>query len=231
MAGLEAIGADALVEQRIAVALRDRLLGRGIDAVGEFLLGIEAVILRELLDDVLGQQRQFARRHHMLRVRPAGGIAEHALGQAKLARTLVHHLGETLFRAGDAFGQHDAGIVARLHDDAAQQVFHLHPAAQRHEHLRALHAPGFFADWEFVIEAELAGCKLFKDHEGGHQLRHRRRRHQFVGILLEQHRAGIVIDQDHLPRRRIDLAKLSGGRIGQRQSDGKGRRGDTLNPQ
>ena len=64
--------------------------------------------------------------------------------------------------AGDALGDDDAGVVARLDDDAADQVVDADRRVELGEHGRAAGAgaalpPGVLADHELVVEAELAG--------------------------------------------------------------------------
>ena len=46
--------------------------------------------------------------------------------QAELAGALVEQVGESRLRARDPFGDDDRRVVARLHDQAAQQVAHRH---------------------------------------------------------------------------------------------------------
>ena len=74
------------------------------------------------------------------------------------------------FAAGETFGQHDAGVVARLHDHPAQQILDLDPRAQRHKHLRALGAPRALADRQLVLELGAALFQHVEDHIGGHHL-------------------------------------------------------------
>ena len=45
-----------------------------------------------------------------------------AVGQAQPLGVVVHDIGESLFGAGDALGQHDRRIIARQGDDAVQQI-------------------------------------------------------------------------------------------------------------
>ena len=46
-----------------------------------------------------------------------------AVGEADLLAKRVHLLGEGLLRSGDAFGEHDRGVIARQRDDAMEQIF------------------------------------------------------------------------------------------------------------
>ena len=41
--------------------------------------------------------------------------------EAEVGGRLVHQVGKSSFRPGQAFGYHDAGVVAGLHRNAAQQ--------------------------------------------------------------------------------------------------------------
>ena len=58
------------------------------------------------------QHREFARGYLGAGVWQPVGIGEHRLLQADRTRALRHLFGELGFGAGDAFGQHDAGVVA-----------------------------------------------------------------------------------------------------------------------
>ena len=60
---------------------------------------------------------------------PAGRVAEGGGGQADLPRLLVHRVGELLLGAGDRLGEHHAGVVAGLHDHAADQRLDRHRGA------------------------------------------------------------------------------------------------------
>ena len=101
---------------------------------------------------------EFARRHLRAGIGQPVGIGEDRLGQADLARALGHLGAEVALVAGDAFGEHDAGVVGRLDDHAVQQVVDRHPAVERRKHGRAVRrraalAPGVLADDEFVGRA------------------------------------------------------------------------------
>ena len=121
-----------------------------------------------------------------------------------LSRALGHQRRRTSFSLPrDALGHRDAGIVAGLDDHAAQQILHLHPAVDRREHARCARrrpagAPGIGADHEFVLELQPALHDLVEYDLRGHQLGQAGRRHQLVGVLLEQDRAAFGIDQDRV---------------------------------
>src|SRR3546814_6557041 len=55
---------------------------------------------------------------------------------------------------------------------------------------------------------DLAFRQHLEDDIDRHQLGHRRRVHLLVGILGEDHRAGVVILEDHLTAGGLDLAEL-----------------------
>ena len=73
MAGLQPVGANVAVDQRIAVSL--------IDIVeGIFLLSIVMIIFRKILDRPQCQRRQIVGSHIVIRVRQAIDIGEMAAG-------------------------------------------------------------------------------------------------------------------------------------------------------
>ena len=147
-------------------------------------------------------------------------IAECRFGQADLARPRGQFFGEFQFVAGDPFGQHDAGIVGGLNDDAVQQIVHADLAVEHGKHggavrRRAALAPGIFAHPVFVGEVDAALLELVEDVFGGHQLGEAGRIDQLVGVALEQHRAVIAVDQDRVrrgDRRLVLLGRLLLGR-------------------
>jgi hypothetical protein len=114
-----------------------------------------------------------------------------AVGQADFLGLPIHLLDKRGLAAGQTLGQHDAGVVAGLHDHAAYQVGNFHALAERHEHFRAAGAPRLFADRQLVIELGTALFQIIEDEIGRHQLRHRRGRYALLGILVEQHRTGL----------------------------------------
>ena len=145
-------------------------------------------------------------------VRPARRVQERAVGQADLARPPVHLIGERLLAAGNALGDDDGGVVARLHDDAAQQIRDADPRVDHDEHLGAAHAPCFLAHQKLVVEAQRARLEPLEHHVDGHQLAHRRRRHGHIGRFFEQHRPGRGVDEDGLTRGRLDDLRGDGPR-------------------
>ena len=110
-----------------------------------------------------GCWRRWMGRHVVLRIGPAIGIHEMAVGQAQPLGFLVLPLGEGFHAAGQRFGDDDAGIVARLHDDALEQILERDLVVQLDEHLRALGAPGALGDGEAVGQFDLARLQILED--------------------------------------------------------------------
>ena len=77
---------------------------------------------------------------------------------------LVRQGGEGCLIAANAFGHHDAGIIARLNDDTAYQIGNTNLSVHPHEHFRAAHAPGFFTDGKGIVQAQTPGSQTFKQH-------------------------------------------------------------------
>ena len=97
---------------------------------------------------------------------PAGGVADRRIVESQRPCPPRRFRGEGFFSAEQAFGYEDAGIVARLHDDAADEIFDLHPAVHLDEHLRAAHAPRLLADEKLVVHAELGSASITATAEG-----------------------------------------------------------------
>ncbi len=76
------------------------------------------------------------------------------------ARACGHALGESILVTGKSLGDHHAGIVARQHDDALDQVLDRGLAAQLEEHARAAHVAGPLADAEARVELQAAGVPI-----------------------------------------------------------------------
>ena len=66
--------------------------------------------------------------------RQAGGIDEMSFTHAQAFRFGVHHVGKARLAAAQRFGQRDGGIVARLHDQAFEQIAHGYRFARIEEH-------------------------------------------------------------------------------------------------
>ena len=203
MPGLESVGAEAPVEQRVAVALADVVVGKA-------LLGEVAVVLRKVRDQPQRQPGEVARRHQVVRLGPAAGVGEHAVGEAELAAATGHLVGEGALGSRQGFGDDDAGVVAGLDDDAADEVFDRDPRVDADEHLRAAHPPRFFAHRKGVGQLQPAVGQTLEQHVQRHQLAHRGRRRGNVGVLLEQHRVRGRVDQQRAFGRRLQRRRRRG---------------------
>ena len=144
---------------------------------------------------------EFARRHELARVGQPIGIPERGFGQAEFARPLGHLFGELVFAAGNSLREHDAGVVARLDDDAVQQIVHRYLAVDGQEHgrsvrRRAAAPPSIGADAEFGRGLEPALLELVEDDFRRHQLGKAGGGNEVVGGLFEQYAAPLRVDQD-----------------------------------
>ena len=132
----------------------------------------------------------------MIRVRQAGRVHEVAVGHAQLTGGLVHHVGKSVFAAGNVLGQGDAGVVTRLDDDAMQQVADRHLGADLDEHPRTTGAPCVFADSYRVVFADLATTDFQSRDVSGHQLGQAGWRQTLVAVVLDQHVTAAGIHQN-----------------------------------
>ena len=112
---------------------------------------IQAVVLGEVADDRARQQGEVARAGVQLRIGQAGGIGEVGVGHAQALRLAVHQRGEGFLAAGDGLGERHAGVVARLHDHAADELIHTDRLVGLDEHARAFHAPGRGGDRHHLV--------------------------------------------------------------------------------
>jgi len=129
VAGFQAINGRIEKQRRIAVVLSDPV-------PGELLLAEVVIIFRKIVDDVPCKQCEIARRHHLVRIGPAGRVGESRIGEAEFPGALGHGGGEFRLRALQRFRDGDAGIVARLHDDALNENFDGNARADLGEHGR-----------------------------------------------------------------------------------------------
>ncbi|MNT58165.1 hypothetical protein D3C72_1955850 [compost metagenome] len=118
-----------------------------------------------------------------------------AVGHAQVSHGLVHHVGEGVFAAGDVLGERDAGVVARLDDDAVQQVADSDLRTHLDEHPRTTGAPGVFADGHRVVFTDLATTDFQGRNVRGHQLGQAGRWQTLVTIVLDQHVAAAGIHE------------------------------------
>ena len=127
------------------------------------------------------------------------------------------------FAAGDALGQHDAGVVAGLDDH--RRAAGLRPApccgsartCVERVRRRAAVPPGILADDEFVVELELALLEPLNTSSAVISLARLDGGVELVGALLEQDGAAFGVDQDRVRRLGLEFVLLDAG-------DGIGRR-------
>ncbi len=115
-------------------------------------------------------------------------------------RPLGHPGRKGALRARKALGEYDRRIIAGDDDEAFDQILDLDGAVERGKHGRAMRrraavAPGGFAHLQFIGELEAARRNRFEDDFRGHDLGGRSRRHEIIGILFEQDRERVGIDQ------------------------------------
>src|SRR5690606_4732373 len=113
---------------------------------------------------------QIARRHDVPLGRPARGVAKVAITQPDLRGQTIELSSESLLATRETLGQYHASMIARLHDDPAQEIFNPDLIAELDEHFRASHAPGPFADRQLVLERKAALANAIEDDIGGHDL-------------------------------------------------------------
>ena len=205
MTGLQSIDGVISPQQPVPVRLLDI-------APLKFLDCVPLVVLGKFLDEGTREDRQVTGRRIMLVIWPSGCIHEMRRCHSKRLRVLIHHFGEYFFRTGHVFGQSDACIVARLHDDAQQQVLYANPAADFDEHTGALHAPGFLAYRDFIFKGNLALADCMEDDVGRHQLGQAGGWHRRIGFQR----------REFVARPRVDH------QIARRANDGRGRNGPRL---
>ena len=145
--------------------------------------------------------------HELLRIGPAGRVAEDGTGQTEFPRLQVHRVRETLFGPAHRFRQQHRGIVTGLHDHAADQVFHHDLLANFDEHPRAADRGGLGRHRQRVRQFHLTFFQPLVDQIHGHELGHRRWRHLLIGAFIQQHRAGGEILHERPFRGRIHRAQ------------------------
>ena len=176
------------------------------------------VVLREVLDQPDGEHGQVARGHAVVGVRPAAGVDEVRVAQAEVGGALVHELGEGRLGARKPLRHDHGGVVARLHDDAADELLDGRPVALVEEHGRAAHGARLGRDGEPGIEIDAAILQRLEQHVERHELRHRGRRQRLVGVLVHQHRVGGEVHD--VGRARLGLEGDAG--CGERQQQRQG---------
>ena len=192
VARFQPVRADAKPQQRVAVKAVRRLVG-----IKEVLFfSKQRVILREIGDDAARQQGQIAHRHQVACLRPAVRVGEGRVCHAHFLRALCHQAGKACLGAigAERLGDDCTGVVARQHDDAAQQAFDRHPFAR----FQKQGGPGIIhcvlRHGQFFVQGQTAVTQGLEGHVQRHQLGHRRRRQRLVRVLGQQDRAGGVVD-------------------------------------
>ncbi len=196
MAGLDAVDRRVDVEQAVAVGLADLV-------VGEVLLRVHAVVLGEVLDDPRGQRGQVHGRGVVVRVGDAVGVGEVGVLHPQLLRLAIHHRHEAFLRAADRFGQRQRRVIARLHDQAQQQVAHAHRLVgfQEHARLVALDLEDDRGRHHGLVDCETLFLDCGERQVRGHQLGQRSRLDAHIGVLRSQGlAAGDVVQHPGLGR-------------------------------
>ncbi|OIQ64823.1 hypothetical protein GALL_536260 [mine drainage metagenome] len=166
MAGLHAIGTRHPAQQRVAVGL---VCGRAA-IIGVGLFREVMVVLRVGFHDVDGEHGKIVHAHQLARIGPARGVGVMRLRQTQLFGLGVHLLGKGGFGPGEAFSDGDAGVVARQHDYALNQLLDRGAVAFVEEHGRSAHAFGLGRDAERRVEFDATVGEGLEQQVDGHQL-------------------------------------------------------------
>jgi hypothetical protein len=163
-------------------------------------------------DDPLGQDAEVMHRHHVPLRGPAAGIAQGRLVHPQLPRTFGRDPSEPGLGSVGAqrLTQDDRGIVARHHDHAADQLVDGGAVGRCEKHRRAAEAHRAFADRKARVECQATVIQRLERHQQGHELRHGRWRQWHVGILRQQHLAGVVVDHPGRPRFGLECGRGPG---------------------
>ena len=179
----------------------------GDAVVGEFLLGVEVIVFREVADDRPRQNRQVVGGGVVVLRRPAGGVHEVGVVHAQFAGLVVHQIGEGFLGAGHVLGQGDAGVIAGLNHHPFQQILHRYPGAFLNEHTRTAHAPRFNADRHHLLFGDIAGGDLLLHQIGGHHLGETGRRQLLIGVVFDDHLAAFGVHQQIAARVHVGGAR------------------------
>ena len=190
VAGLEAVRAGIVEQQRVVVA--ERLV-----LVGERPRGKQRVLPGEVVLQVQRQGDHVACRRHLLVVGQAGGIPKGRGSHAELTRLLGHQLCELLLAAGDVLGDRHRNVVGALGDQSLDGLDEGDLLAGLEIELgwRGSRRNRGHADLGFGPEGPL--LHPLEDQIEGHQLGQGRRVARCVGGLLAQHPAGIDVEHEH----------------------------------
>ena len=140
--------------------------------------------------------RHIPRRGQMpFTVQPAG-VFKVGPVHAKGRGLLVHHRDKRALASAHILGHRHCGVVGAGYTDRLEHVVQRHLLAGFQPDLTAAHAVGMFRHRHRILPADLAGLHRFKGQQQRHHLGDGSDRPLFVGILLIQHRTGILIHQD-----------------------------------
>ena len=149
---------------------------------------------------------------------------------AQPARFARHHLAKHLFAAGNRLGQRHAGVVAGLHDHAANQIRHRHRGFRIQKHPRTLGFPALGRHQQGLLQAQAFFAQRLEGEVGGHQLGQRGRVHPQIRVAHGNRQLAVEIIQKirlagNLGRRRHKAGRGGGGRGNRRRNSvGKSQR-------
>src|SRR5437667_4009161 len=99
------------------------------------------IIFRKISDQVMSQNGKVASGRVVVWVWPSVRIHEVGVVHSEFLCLGIHAFSKGLLAAGDSLGHDHTGVISRLDDYSAQQVFELDAVAEFDEHLGSLRAP------------------------------------------------------------------------------------------
>ena len=150
MARFQSVRALCAIDQRIAIALLDTVIGKIL--FGEHRIQFGIFINREIPDQRGCEYVEIACRGVLFGIGPACRIAENRVFHAELAGHVIHFLGKAVLGAGNALCNGDGRVVSGLYNHTVKQVADRHFLADFDEGLRSALAPCFLGNQESVIE-------------------------------------------------------------------------------
>ena len=186
MAGFQAVDAGVAIKQQVAVRLLDIIVFKRFNRINRIIFG-------EIIDDCAGQNHQIVHGGEVVFARQAGAVEKMRAAHAQALGFGIHHIGEALFTAADGLSQRDGRIVARLYNQAFNQIAYAGRLARLQKHARALGFPAFFRHGEHLVGLERAVVERFEGEISRHQLGERSRLHRRIQIFAGQHLAALQI--------------------------------------
>ncbi|MNE25603.1 hypothetical protein D3C80_1189360 [compost metagenome] len=181
-------------QQTVAVNLADLV-------EGELFFFMQRIFIRHVADQCLTQQRHITCGTVLpFRIQPVHR-QEVGILQAQRFGVVVHQADKRILATRDIIGQRDAGVVARLNDDAFVELHHWHLVARLDKHQRGATqrrvtgCPGIFTYGDHVFRLDLAGLDRLANHVAGHDLGQAGGIEPGIGIALRQNFAAVVIHQ------------------------------------